>query len=609
VVTRSISHLGVPIVDPTIIFSIALSIATCFAPSPASGQFPRDVYLAQTPADNTVFGESNYHKTGFGLTAGDFDADGFRDLAVLTPGSAAYGSASVQIFWGRYPREALIDLATYEGDMSVVTAPDGESGIPCSITAGDFNGDGVDDLALGIVWDQNEITMDGKVYVILGGPEWPALVDLTNPPSSVTSIHATPGSGGWLGTSMTSGDINADGFDDLVVSAPAYPPAGQVYVIYGRATFPPSIELAAPRGKTTELIDPYLWQMTGAGLACSDINGDGFDDLVIGSPGEAEGFYEGTVRVILGARSLPRTIYLYRNSPGVKQFFGEYEHGQLGWQVAVGDIDGNGVAELVLAAEMADPLGCQDCGELYVLSWDENLPDSINVGDATLPIIRLLGTGRDDHYGRGLRCADVSGDGYDDILVSSDPDLLIPSDVGKVTLVYGSSSLPDTLYLKTDSFVTRFHGEDRYDDFGRGLAIGDVNDDGLADILVGASYASPLGRTDAGKAYVVLGVQVPTGIHPVLSPRLSLFQNYPNPFSGSTAIAYEIETGSVVRLTVYDIQGRAVAQICLPPQPAGLNRVTWDGLDGKGRKVASGVYFYRLQAGGVSQTKKLNVLR
>ena len=91
--------------------------------------------------------------------------------------------------------------------------------------------------------------------------------------------------------------------------------------------------------------------------------------------------------------------------------------------------------------------------------------------------------------------------------------------------------------------------------------------------------------------------------------RLPLVQNYPNPFASATTIEYELQTPSPVVIAIYNALGQRVAEIELPLQPAGRQTITWNGLDGNGRKVSSGIYFYRLEVGGISHTKKMVILR
>jgi hypothetical protein len=360
------------------------------------------------------------------------------------------------------------------------------------------------------------------------------------------------------------------------------------------------------------IIEANLNQATGEGLACKDVDHDGFDDLLVGSPGCASGYYEGAVTLLFGSNVLPDTIELSSatiRTMGMKRFYGEYEHGQLGWRVAIGDLEDDGVEELILSAAAADPQGCDNCGEIYVFSWDPNLPDSVYVGSTTVPVNRLMGSGVLTLYGEELVAADVSGDGLDDILLTSSPDEIVPTDVGKVTVIYGSASLPDTVFLDSDTFLTRFFAEGRQDNFGRGLGAGDINNDGIVDALIGAEGAFPLGRHVAGTAYVFYGNSHASGIAQGLTRSINLLWNRPNPFASTTWIEYELQEPSPVVVTVYNVRGQRVAQIKQPIQPTGHRTITWNGLDDNGCRVGSGIYLYRLEAGGLSQTRKMFILR
>ncbi|MCA9752077.1 MAG: T9SS type A sorting domain-containing protein [Gemmatimonadetes bacterium] len=84
-----------------------------------------------------------------------------------------------------------------------------------------------------------------------------------------------------------------------------------------------------------------------------------------------------------------------------------------------------------------------------------------------------------------------------------------------------------------------------------------------------------------------------------------LWQNQPNPFSGGTTIRYGVATPSPVRLSIYDVTGRLVAQPVSGPHAPGRYAVQWDGRDRGGRPVASGIYFYRLDVGTWTETRKM----
>ena len=98
-----------------------------------------------------------------------------------------------------------------------------------------------------------------------------------------------------------------------------------------------------------------------------------------------------------------------------------------------------------------------------------------------------------------------------------------------------------------------------------------------------------------------------TSIRPAASQPAAfrLEQNYPNPFSSTTLVPYELRTQTDIQVTIYDILGRVVRNIAAGAQSAGTHSLRWDGSDNAGRRVASGIYFYSLQTGGESLTRRM----
>jgi hypothetical protein len=156
-------------------------------------------------------------------------------------------------------------------------------------------------------------------------------------------------------------------------------------------------------------------------------------------------------------------------------------------------------------------------------------------------------------------------------------------------------------------------------------AAGDIDSDGFVDVafasydgsvnvinLPGASHAAAYEwPTYGGNNYrtSVYGRMTPyfTGVDPAPSGgglRFALLQNRPNPFSAGTSIEYVLPKEMKVTLGIYDISGRLVRTLLQGAEPAGARRVTWDGRDEKGRSVASGIYFYKLEGPEESLTRK-----
>jgi hypothetical protein len=105
--------------------------------------------------------------------------------------------------------------------------------------------------------------------------------------------------------------------------------------------------------------------------------------------------------------------------------------------------------------------------------------------------------------------------------------------------------------------------------------------------------------------------QVATGIGgPPTSARYALGDAVPNPFNPSTVIAYTVPPGGgQVDIAIFDVAGRAVRTLVSGAQPGGRHDVTWDGLDDRGRRASSGVYFYRMEGTGFSATRKMVMLK
>lgn len=89
----------------------------------------------------------------------------------------------------------------------------------------------------------------------------------------------------------------------------------------------------------------------------------------------------------------------------------------------------------------------------------------------------------------------------------------------------------------------------------------------------------------------------------------SLSQNFPNPFNPETAIAYDLPKSCYVQLTIYNVLGQKVKTIINQHQDAGCKMVYWNGKDDKGNKVASGVYFYKIETPHYFETRKMILMR
>ena len=391
-------------------------------------------------------------------------------------------------------------------------------------SAGDINGDGLDDLIIGArLADPNGIS-SGRSYVVFGRSS-----GFTSP-LQLSALNGTNGfkldgdaAGDRSGYSVAAaGDVNNDGLSDLIVGAPYADPngnySGRSYVVFGRSSgFPVTLDLADLDGTNGFKLDgEVVGDYSGRSVAfAGDVNDDGFNDLIVGAYGaDPNGSKSGRSYVVFGRSSgFPATLQLAAldGTNGFK-LDGEVAGDQSGRSVAAaGDISGDGIDDLIVGANRADPNG-SDSGRSYVVfgrSSGFTSPLQLSALDGTNGF-KLDGETASDYSGSSVATAgDVNNDGLDDLIVGAwlaDPN---GSYSGRSYVVFGktggfASPLPLSSLDGTNGF--KLDGEVAGDLSGISVATaGDVNGDGSGDLIVGAYGADPNGKSDSGRSYVVFG--------------------------------------------------------------------------------------------------------
>jgi hypothetical protein len=376
--------------------------------------------------------------------------------------------------------------------------------------AGDVNGDGYDDFLISAygydaIWDLDD---EGKTYLILGDAttSWGMDFDLANADASFIGESTSDCSGSSV---AGAGDVNGDGYDDFLIGAPYYDATepsdeGKTYLILGREAADWGMDVNLANADASFIgenaTDWSGWSVAGAG----DVNGDGYDDFLIGAPGDPNrGDSPGKTYLILGNATISSWGKNFNLADAHASFIGEGASDWSGWSVAgAGNVNGDGYDDFLIGAPMANKTGKTYLilGNATISSWGKNL----NLGDAHASFI---GEDPYDASGRSVAGAgDVNGDGYDDFLIGAPEDSDYGDTVGQTYLILGNATISSWgKNLDLSAAQASFIGENVYDEAGHEVAgAGDVNGDGYDDFLICAPYHSNGGKY-AGKAYLILG--------------------------------------------------------------------------------------------------------
>ncbi len=439
------------------------------------GLFTGVINLSNADAQfNGVFASDN---AGNAITFADLNNDGFADFVIGATGATANGnSAAGKVYVVYGPANEELNLSDADIVLNGV-AEDVQAGN--ALSSGDFNNDGIDDLLIGA--ESANTANKGESYIIFGSLSLAQEINLSDANVTFEGIDHQDRSG----SAVSSGDINCDGIEDILIGAPyatggaSY--SGEMYVVYGSSILSGTIDLVD--ANVTFFSDSSSGFLTNRrGITTGDMNNDGFDDIyVVGTNNNGDGYF------IYNNCSLSSSINLTVDVNFTMGGVGERA-------IVMGDINNDGYLDLIGGDYEFNNgtvnifLGSADLSGSKYLSQDNITIEGLN----------------SEQFGYDVAVGDYNGDDIIDLFVSANyEDTNGNIDSGALHIFYGPIVNGTNIY-SNQSNVT-FNGVSA-SDYAGALIVNDFNNDNSADILIGAYCADPNGNSQAGEVYLVNGL-------------------------------------------------------------------------------------------------------
>jgi hypothetical protein len=506
---------------------------------------------AQAQSNPGDWGPDGYGKV---LATGDFNGDGYSDQAIANPSlgvrsssgsswSTKAGSVEVKYGtqWGLTGYAQVWDHSTPGMPHNIITHQS-YLWLGTALAAGDFNDDGYEDLAIGAANDaiQGEASSGSQMYgagsvIILYGSIYGLRVTgAQNLHQDTYGVNGVAEGMDGFGTTLAVGDFNRDHCDDLVIGVPqedigSKVDAGMVHVLWGSTSgIRTTGDLSLHQNSSGVPGVSEDGDLFGASLAIGDFDGDGYEDLAVGAPGETMGLYTsraGMVNLFRGhagglsasASSLKQATTYFPWS--INDYCAEMSDA-FGASLTAGDLNGDGRDELVVGVP-GESLGSSSssswklfAGAIQVYSFTNS--SNFNVSTSRLytqdsPSIQGVAE-TSDGFGEVLVSGDLNSDGYDDIVIGMPgEDIGSISSAGAVQVIYGRSNATSTLFwdqcLHQNSAGNSATAE-AWDYFGSALSIGDFDGDGRMELSVGVPNEKASGNPSHDRGAVEGIIQV-----------------------------------------------------------------------------------------------------
>jgi D-alanyl-D-alanine carboxypeptidase len=434
--------------------------------------------------------------TGWSMAVGDFNGDGLDDFAMGAPGETLAGNPAGGPFVGAVvitygSASGLTNVGAQYLTPNIIGGLEGPGmQFGYALAAGDFNGDGFDDLAISAPWDEVGGVVGGRVYFLPGhATGLRPVITYVLEQGHYGTLEEPDDDFGW---SLTVGNFNGDACEDLAIGSPGEDlDGGWVFVMLGRAALgagPPLGGILTPAGLGWGAV---AGRRFGESLAAGHLYDDGLDDLAIGAPAE-----------VVDGRAAAGAVYLVKGTPAGLSALDSRRYtaadrdaaeaqARFGDALAVGKLSGGTFRNLAIGEPGRTVLGNAGAGRVLVqpgsyggLGWSPLSVRELNQN------LTGLAPEADDNFGSALATGDfdglaISGINYDDLVVGVPGE---DANAGQVHVFLGTQ--PGVTAAGLQSLLQTQFGEDSEpeDHFGFALALGKFDPSGLVGLAVGAPW-------------------------------------------------------------------------------------------------------------------------
>jgi hypothetical protein len=437
-----------------------------------------------------------------GALQADFNNDGADDLAVGVPGEnvgSIVDAGSVNVLYGS-PGTGLLGVGSQLFTQPVSAVEAGDQ-FGSALASGDFNDDGFADLAVGApTEDVGRVPDAGAVSILYGSGTGLTTVGAQTFTQPVSAVEADD----QFGSALAAGDFDDDGPDDLGVGAPFEDVGSTIFAGAVSALYGSSGGLGTAGAQTfvqpvsaVEFDDSF-----GFSLASGDFDNDGFADLAAGAPFEDVGTTvdAGATSVLYGTTGTGLTLAGAQTF--VQPVSAVERDDTFGWALASGDFNDDTFADLGVGAAFEDVGAAADAGAVSALYGSTGT--GLTTAGAQTFVQPVSAVERDDTFGFSLASGDFNANGVADLGVGAPfEDVGAAADAGATSALYGTAGTG--LSLTGAQTFTQVGSVEAGDAFGYGLAAGDFNNDGDADLGVGAPFETVGGDFLAGAVSAVPG--------------------------------------------------------------------------------------------------------